>query len=82
MMDQLDKEYQFFKDNKESLLAQHEGRFVVIKGEKVIGVFDDRIVAIEETRKKHELGTFLVQHVLKKSDMFFHSRVRIKKNAA
>lgn len=81
-MEQLDKEYQFFKDNKESLLAQHEGKFVVIKGEAVIGVFDDMVVAIEETRKKHKLGTFLVQQVLKNNKIFFHSRVRIKKNAA
>ena len=79
-MTRLDIESKFFQDNKENLLAKYEGKYVVIKGKAVIGIFDNRIKAIEATRKDHELGTFLVQHVVKESEIFFHSRVRIKKN--
>ena len=76
----LDKEFKYYQDNKEHFLSKYEGKFIVIKGEEVIGVFDDRIAAIEETKKTHKLGTFLVQHIVKDNKIFFNSRVRIKKN--
>ena len=81
-MSALDKEFKYYQDNRERLLAEYEGKFIVIKGEKVIGIFDDRMKAIEATKKEHELGTFLVQHIVKDNKIFFNSRVRIKKNNA
>lgn len=78
-MDNLDKEYQFFKEKKDELLAEYENKFVVIRGQKVIASYDDKMEAIEETKKSYELGTFLVQHVTKEDEVaFFHSRAFIK----
>lgn len=52
-----------------------EGKFIVLKNKTVIGVFDDRMEAINETRKTNELGTFLVQHVVDSEEQVrFHSR--------
>lgn len=48
-------------DHQKELVDQYNGKFVVIKDQTVIGVFDSEIQAIQETIKTHELGTFLVQ---------------------
>lgn len=77
-MDQLQSEYQFYLDNKESFHKQYEGQFIVLKNNVVIGVYTDRMEAINETRKAHELGTFLVQHVAESEEQIrFHSRYSI-----
>ena len=74
-MASLDEEFKYYQNNKEEFLSKHKGKFIVIKGEKMIGVYDDRMEAIEATRKKHELGTFLVQEVKENDIQTFHSRV-------
>ena len=77
----LEKEFKFYQDNKEKFLVEYEGKFIVIKGNEVIGVFKDRLEAIEKTKQKHELGTFLVQEVVKDDVLVFHSRVLVGQNA-
>ena len=75
----LDREFEFYQKNKESILSKYENRFVVILNDQIIGIYDDRIEAIDETIKTHELGTFLVQHAVRGDDeAFFHSRVFFK----
>lgn len=73
----LEKEYNYFKKNKEKLIKEYPNKYVVIKAEKIIGVYDNENKAIEETLKDHKLGTFLVQKCSENSDqvMRFHSRV-------
>lgn len=62
----LEKEYKYYQTNKTDLLKQFQGEFIVIKNNKVIGNYVDKITAINETvNKKHlKMGSFLVQHVL------------------
>lgn len=73
----LERDYQFYKDNKAELAREHSGKFIVIKNKKVIGTFPSKEEAIEETSKAHELGTFLVQFVSENDEQVqhFHSRV-------
>jgi hypothetical protein len=74
----LEKEFQFYLDHQDDLVKQHEGRVVVIKGQKVLSVYDDEAAAILETEKTEELGTFLVQRCTPGDDAYtnrFHSRV-------
>ena len=72
----LDREFEFFKKNKEALLAEYEDKFVVIVADKVVGAFNDKIEAIESARKNHQPGTFFVKQVCRKEEpIFFHSRV-------
>ena len=78
-MADLDKEFEFYKKNKDKFLSEYENKFIVIFNQKVIGVFDNELKAINETMKKHRLnlGAFLVQHVVKDDIAFFYSRVSL-----
>ena len=74
----LEKEFRYYLDNQDALVKQYQGKFVVIKDCKVIGAYDDEIVAIQETSKSHPLGTFLVQECEPGAEHHtetFHSRV-------
>lgn len=74
----LEREFDYFLAHQEELVRQHRGKFLVIKDQKVIGVYDSELKAIEETTKGHELGTFLVQPAEPGSESYtqvYHSRV-------
>ncbi len=74
----LEMEFKYFLDNQEALVRQYKQKFVVIKDSQVVGVYDEELEAVEETSKKHPLGTFLVQKCEPGSGSYtqtFHSRV-------
>ena len=74
----LEKEFNYYLDHQDELVKQYDGKFIVIKDNEVIAVFDSEIDAINETAKEHELGTFLVQKCESGSEAYtqsFHSRV-------
>lgn len=60
----LQKEIETFKAKKNEVLAQAEGKFVLIKGEKVIGLFESQGDALQEGYKQFGKGPFLVKQVL------------------
>ena len=57
----LTKEFEYFLNNQDVLVDQYNGKFIVIKDEIVIGVYETNNEAYDETIKTHELGTFLIQ---------------------
>ena len=65
MADILAVELKAYTDNLDALLGAHEGKFVLIHGDEVLGVFDSNMDAI--TRGYRELGNvpFLVKHIVK-----------------
>jgi hypothetical protein len=65
MADILAVELKAYTDNLDALLGAHEGKFVLIHGDKVLGAFDSNMDAI--TRGYRELGNvpFLVKQVVK-----------------
>lgn len=74
----LKKEFDYYLAHQLELVRQYNGKFIVLKEQAVIGSFDDKLTAVAETQKKHELGTFLVQKVEPGNDAYtqsFHSRV-------
>ncbi|MGD9852454.1 MAG: DUF5678 domain-containing protein [Nitrospirales bacterium] len=74
----LDKEFQYYKDNQEELVRRYENKFIVIKGEEVVGDYDTEIEAYESAKKNFPVGTFLIQHCLPGQESYtqsFHSRV-------
>lgn len=74
----LKREFDYYLAHQDELVKAHNGRFVVIRNEKVIGVYDSQTEAIAETQKTFELGTFLVQKVAPGDAAYtqtFHSRV-------
>jgi hypothetical protein len=60
-MDKLKTENDFFNRNIVELIEKYRWKFIVIKGEQVIGVYDSPITAYKETVKHHHPLTFLVQ---------------------
>jgi hypothetical protein len=74
----LKREFQYYLDHQEDLVQKYEGRFIVIKNEEVIGDYPSALSAVQETAKKHELGSFLIQKCSPGSEghtQLFHSRV-------
>ena len=61
MVKSLEKEFNFYIANRAELVKQYNDRFIVIKNQTVIGVYNSRTEAILETTKEHDIGTFLVQ---------------------
>jgi len=75
---QLKKEFESYLANQDEMVRQYNGKFIVLKDEKVLGAYDDELTAITETQKTHQLGTFLVQQVSPGTNAYsqtFHSRV-------
>ena len=57
----LEKEFKYYIGNQDELVKKYKGKVIVIKNEKVIGVYDSEVEAVQETSKKEPLRTFLVQ---------------------
>lgn len=68
----LDKEYKYFSENMPALYKRYGHKFLVIKGNRVIGSYDNELLALKTTLKKEDLGTFLVQECVEKSEMLIH----------
>ena len=78
MSSPLQKEFKYYLAHQSEMVEKHDGKFIVIKDCKVLGVYDNELTAIAETRKEHQLGTFLVQFVSPGDAAYsqtFHSRV-------
>jgi len=74
----LDREFKYYLDHQSEFVKKHNGKFLVIKGEAIIGVYDAENVAYFETEKYHEPGTFLIQYCEPGDSSYtqvFHSRV-------
>lgn len=74
----LEKEFEYYINHQDELLRIYNGKYVVIKGEEVIGSYDSIEDAYTESEKIHELGTFLIQLCEPGDDAYtetFHSRV-------
>lgn len=57
----LHQELEYYIANQQKLVEKYNGKCIVIKDQIVIGEYTDELEAIEETSKKYELGTFMVQ---------------------
>ncbi len=68
-MGALNREYEFYLKHKQSLLKEHSQKFVVIKKDNIIGIYDDPDEAFNKTVRKHKFGTFLIQQVLEKEPL-------------
>ena len=78
MSKQLEKEFEYYLNHQDELVEKYNGKFIVVKNSEVIGAYDSELKAVEETTKKHELGTFLVQKCEPGEESYtqkYHSRV-------
>ena len=65
MAEMLEKELDTYEKNKETLVGSSEGKFVLIRGDKVGGVYDSKPDAINEGYRQFGNVPFLVKQILK-----------------
>ena len=58
---QLTKEFRYFVEHQDELVAQYQGKVLAIKDDGIVGVFDDELTALRTVSQKYEPGTFMVQ---------------------
>lgn len=61
-MDIIGQEIDFYKNNRLDFINQYGGKHLAIKGMQIIGIYDTKTAAYEETIKMHETGTFIIEH--------------------
>lgn len=73
----LDREYNYYKQNQKTFLEKYRGKVLVIRDEKIIGVYEDEATAYKESVSKYGLGTFLIQKCVpdRETIQTFHSNV-------
>ena len=69
----LHNEFEYYLAHQEELISQYEGRYIVLKDNKVLGDYSSRIEAYKETKKHHALGTFIIQLCAADIDAYSHS---------
>ena len=67
----LAEELRTFETRKAEMLQMARGRFVLIKGNKVIGFYDDTKSALDEGYRRFRLTGFLVQRVWETLDTYY-----------
>ena len=60
----LDAELQTYERNRESLLGSAQGKFVLIKGDQIVGVYESKMDAINQGYRQLGHVPFLVKQVL------------------
>lgn len=61
----LGAELKTFQLNRDRLLATGEGKFVLVHGDEVVGVFESKMDAISQGYQKFGNTPFLVKQILK-----------------
>ena len=77
----LELEYQYYKSHEADLVRQHDGKYLGIVGEEVVGIFDTELEAYTTLKKKYGLGKFLLQQAVPVQDdriQRYHSRVAFR----
>ena len=76
----LDREFQTFQKNKPNLLKNHKGKFVLIKDDKIIGIFENELDAVKKGNEQFKDSHFLVNEITdeKFRIRFMPSLVRVR----
>lgn len=61
-MDAIQQDIDYYKANRQQFLEQYDGKFLVIKGKQLIGIYTTRTQAYNTTVAQHEEGTFIIEH--------------------
>lgn len=59
--DTLSKDFQYFLDHQNELVAKYDGKVLLIVGQHVVGVYNSEAEAYFSALEKYEPGTFLIQ---------------------
>jgi hypothetical protein len=64
----LESEQKYFDEHKDELVEKYLDRFVLIKGEELVGVFNTVEEAISEGARRFGLSSFMVRQVSKEAE--------------
>jgi len=56
----LESEFNYYLKHQDDLLPLYNGKFIVIRGEEVVGAYTDRSDAYYSSLEKYEPGTFII----------------------
>lgn len=73
----LEIEFKYYLENQKTLVEKYAGKFLVIRGNEVVGNYETFEEALKESQEKYEMGTFLIQQCLPGEDGYtqtFHTR--------
>jgi hypothetical protein len=56
----MNKDYDFFMENRAKIIAGHEDSYVVIKDLTILGYYDSEATALV-AMQDHKLGSFIIQ---------------------
>jgi len=76
----LNKELDYYISHQREIVAEYNGKVVVIHGAKVVGAYDSELQATLEAKKKFRMGEFLVQRAEAGTDSYtqtFYSRASV-----
>lgn len=59
----LEKERKYFEQNRKQWVAHYPGKFVLVKGEELLGTFDKPEDALAEGARRFGLESFLVRQI-------------------
>jgi hypothetical protein len=59
----LEREFEFYENNKSEIREKYIGKRIVIVGEQIIAAYDDMEEAYQETIKTYTPGTFMIHDV-------------------
>lgn len=76
-MTKQNKDFEWFVFNNKRLFKKYGEKFLAIKDQKVIGVFDNYADAVRQTSLKEKLGTFIVQQCGKDDSVYTSSIVSV-----
>ena len=65
------EELRTYQEHLEELLQRARGRFVLIKGSEIAGLYDDKEEALNEGYRRYRLQGFFVQRIQKELDTYY-----------
>ena len=66
----LQKEFDYYKIHQDEFVELCCGKFVVVKDQALVGIYESTIEALERSRGKYKEGTFLIQEVGPGPDLY------------
>jgi hypothetical protein len=67
----LDKERKYFEKHRAEWLKQHPSKFVLVKDEELIGIFDTQQEALVEGARRFGSDSFLVRQVEESEQLIY-----------
>ena len=64
----LENEYRYYLENKETFINKYLNKYIVIKQNEILGIYNSVEDAVQTSLIDNELGTFLVQKVKEKEE--------------